>query len=500
MPRAALPASSPTAGDVLVAQGKRGEARAAGTSARSRSSTSAAALRRLVQLKPTRSAGRRRDAHAVARAARSVDRARLCGTGGLRQFLAMVGSDQAEDPRSAAGHGGGGGTRLAWTHRIGPSQDGFAPVFAEGSVYAASTQGNVARIDPATGAVRWQVGSRHALGSGVGTDGSVTVVATRRHADRARRPARAQVVGAAGGRGRDRTGGRAGSRSCCAVRQPRAGLRRRHRQAPLDLPAPGTAAGSAPDRVDRNRARHRLRRVARRPAGRAQPRERRAALGGHGGPAAWCDRDRAHRRRRRLAAGQRTRSVRGELPGRLSCFDAPTGRPLWARDVSSARGLDVDARLVTSPTTATGCTRSRARARASGARRARAARPSAPLSLGRWSWSATIRAWSTCCRVTTARSRVVSQPTAARSSPRRWRRARRVVQTRGGTLAPSRSTSHEPFARRGTAPTASRPLDGQRRRMSAAGARDRRSPERGQVDAVQSPDARRAAIVADRPA
>ena len=68
----------------------------------------------------------------------------------------------------------------AWSAALGaPSGVGFAPVVASDSVWAAAENGAITRLDLASGRVQWQVSVGKALTSGVGTDGSTAVVASR---------------------------------------------------------------------------------------------------------------------------------------------------------------------------------------------------------------------------------------------------------------------------------------------------------------------------------
>lgn len=237
--------------------------------------------------------------------------------------------------------------RLAWSQRVGPSQDGFAPAFAAGSAYAASSQGTVASVDAATGAMRWQVDLGVRLSAGVGSDGNVVVVATRTgmlvalDAQGARKwsvplGAEAVTVPAVGlgtviVRSSDNRvqafDSDTGKRRWSFQRQtPPLVLR----QTASIAIAPGTAYVGFPG--GRLVAMSLENGALRWEATVAQPRgateiERIADV--VGSP---------------LLSGREVCAV--SYQGRLSCYDAPSGRTLWARDLSSARGLDLDARLV----------------------------------------------------------------------------------------------------------------------------------------------------------
>jgi outer membrane protein assembly factor BamB len=75
-----------------------------------------------------------------------------------------------------------GTTRIeqAWSVSIGKvSGVGFAPAVVGTSVWAASREGSVVRLDLATGQSVWRVNTSTPLSAGVGTDGSTAVVVTR---------------------------------------------------------------------------------------------------------------------------------------------------------------------------------------------------------------------------------------------------------------------------------------------------------------------------------
>ena len=109
---------------------------------------------------------------------------------------------------------------------------------------------------------------------------------------------------------------------------------------------------------------------------------------------------------------------------RVACFDAASGRQLWARDVIALSGVTLDARyaFVTDERGAVhaldrsqrpvGLEAGRARLPPGCRRRSRAARP--------W-WSATSRAMCTSSRANRARSSRARRPTAPRCAPCRCR-------------------------------------------------------------------------------
>ncbi len=68
--------------------------------------------------------------------------------------------------------------RQAWTLPIGSASIfAFAPAADGGSVYAASADGTVARVDAATGVVAWRINAGMRLTGGAGSDGNIVAVA-----------------------------------------------------------------------------------------------------------------------------------------------------------------------------------------------------------------------------------------------------------------------------------------------------------------------------------
>lgn len=68
---------------------------------------------------------------------------------------------------------------VAWSLSLGAGGVNFQPVLAGDSLWAASRDGTVVRVDPATGAVRWRTRLERALIAGAGSDGETVVVASR---------------------------------------------------------------------------------------------------------------------------------------------------------------------------------------------------------------------------------------------------------------------------------------------------------------------------------
>ena len=69
--------------------------------------------------------------------------------------------------------------RTVWQANVGPGGIFvFTPAVAEGSVYAAARDGNVTRLEAATGKLIWKVSAGAPLSGGVGTDGKIVAVGT----------------------------------------------------------------------------------------------------------------------------------------------------------------------------------------------------------------------------------------------------------------------------------------------------------------------------------
>lgn len=66
--------------------------------------------------------------------------------------------------------------QLAWSTPLRGGGAGFQPVVAAGSVFAAGRDGSVLRLDAGTGAVIWRATSEKGVSTGVGSDGSLSVV------------------------------------------------------------------------------------------------------------------------------------------------------------------------------------------------------------------------------------------------------------------------------------------------------------------------------------
>ena len=65
-----------------------------------------------------------------------------------------------------------------WQSAVGKAVPGFAPLVLSDAVYAASTDGGISRIDPATGRTVWRTSAGRTLSAGPGANASVVVVGT----------------------------------------------------------------------------------------------------------------------------------------------------------------------------------------------------------------------------------------------------------------------------------------------------------------------------------
>lgn len=237
--------------------------------------------------------------------------------------------------------------RVAWTLKLGPAGIGFSPVFAAGSVFAASSDGTVARIDPATGRAVWQVSVGKPLATGVGSDGSLVAVAaidgTLIVLDADGKPKWTAPLG-----GKAVTVPAVGlglvivrsSDNRILAFEADSGKRRwslRRQNPPLVLRQTGSAA------------------ITPATAYVGLPGGKLLALSMVNGAQRW-----------EATVGQPTGSTEIEriadvvgaplvsgrdvcatsFKGKIACFDTATGRAIWSRDIEGSRGLDVDARLV----------------------------------------------------------------------------------------------------------------------------------------------------------
>lgn len=237
--------------------------------------------------------------------------------------------------------------KLAWTAGVGHGGVGFVPAVAAGSVFAASDDGTVVRLAAESGTEQWRVSLGKRLSAGVGSDGETVVVATRDGS-----------LVALGADGKQRWAVPMGGE---AVTVPAVGLG-------LVVLRSSDNRVSAYD-VETGKRRWSFQRqnpplVLRQTAGIAMSREsayvglpggRLVSLALQNGALRWEGRvsqPRGATEIERIADVAGTPLVSGRevcavsFQGKLACFDGPTGRPQWSRDVSSASGFDMDARLL----------------------------------------------------------------------------------------------------------------------------------------------------------
>lgn len=241
--------------------------------------------------------------------------------------------------------------RVVWSLRLAAAGSGFAPIVAGDSVYAAGADGTLARIDAASGRVRWQMQAARRLSTGVGSDGELAVVAGRD----------GNLIAVAAASGRPAWTAPLGAE---AVTAPAVGLGRVVvRTSDNRVSAYDPASGQRRWSVSRQPSAL----VLRQTAGLALapglvhvglPGGRLVAIGLEGGVQRWegsVSNPRGANEIERIAdiVGSPVAVGRdvcaASYQGRVACFEAATGRPLWARDVAAVGGIEVDARLVAVP-------------------------------------------------------------------------------------------------------------------------------------------------------
>ena len=231
--------------------------------------------------------------------------------------------------------------------RLGAAAQGFSPLYAGGSVFAAAADGTVVRVDPDKGTVIWKAQAGKRLSRGVGSDGDLTVVA-----------ARDGSLIAFDAQGAQRWTAQLGGE---AVTVPAVGMglvvvrssdnrvsafeadtgKRRwsfQRQNPSLVLRQTAGLAIAPDAV-----------YAGMPGGRL------VSLGLQAGALRWeasVSQPRGATEIERIADVVGTPLVSGRevcaasFQGKVACFDAVTGRANWSRDVSSSSGIDLDASML----------------------------------------------------------------------------------------------------------------------------------------------------------
>lgn len=242
------------------------------------------------------------------------------------------------------------GVVQAWSLATARGGVNFQPAHAGDSVWAAAGDGTVVRLDPATGSLRWRVRLERALIAGVGSDGETAVVAGRDG-----------TVIALDGAGAVRWSVPAGAE---IVTVPSVGLG-------LAIVRTSDNRVSAFD-LDSGKRRWSFDRqspplVLRQTAGIAMdagsvyvglPGGRLVALMLDSGALRWeaaVSMPRGANEIERIAdvVGMPLLAARQicavTFQGRISCFEAASGRTLWAHDLSSPSGFDMDGKLLVAP-------------------------------------------------------------------------------------------------------------------------------------------------------
>lgn len=238
--------------------------------------------------------------------------------------------------------------RTLWSTSIGSAKGQlFSPAVADGSVFVAGADGSVARIDASSGRTQWQINAGVPLTAGVGSDGSTVAVAAEKG-----------VLMVFNGEGKLRWKAQASSEilSVPAVGQglvvvrsvdnriaafdAESGTRRWFAQRPSPALTLRTAPGIA---------------ISGPTAYVALPGGRLLALATANGGARWemaVGDPKGTTELERIADLSGTPFVSGRdvcavaYQGRIACFDALTGAPRWAKEMSSEVGIGGDDRYV----------------------------------------------------------------------------------------------------------------------------------------------------------
>lgn len=264
--------------------------------------------------------------------------------------LGLVSACSSRGPKKLAAPPAGDGSikvTRAWSMPLGSSAVGFAAIFVRDSVWAAARGGTVVKVDAETGRVRWRIELRESLVSGIGSDGSLSVVGTE-SGDliglddsgqiKWRYPmgSRAATVPAIG---LGLVIVRAGDGRIIAV-DAESGQRRwvQARQNPSLLLRQLNAVAIAPDAA-----------YVGLPAGRL------ASFALNTGVPRWeipfaVPKGQTELERITDLVGQPLIIGRDvcavAFQGKVGCVDAVSGNPVWSRDLSSSTGIDVDVRFL----------------------------------------------------------------------------------------------------------------------------------------------------------
>src|SRR6185312_5066142 len=72
--------------------------------------------------------------------------------------------------------------QVVWQQSVGKGAPGLAPAITPSAVYAASVDGTLMRLDPATGRVEWKVSAGQPLSAGPGAGNGVVIAGTSKRA------------------------------------------------------------------------------------------------------------------------------------------------------------------------------------------------------------------------------------------------------------------------------------------------------------------------------
>lgn len=291
---------------------------------------------------------------------------RLDRAGGRRALLGRVGSASALAASAAVLSGcsslglfsskpkipplpplaGGGALRLLWSAPFA-GEVGFQPALAGASLWIATPGGRLALLDARSGALRWQIEVGRRLVSGVGSDGTIAVVASRDGA-----------IVAFDSDGKQRWASAVGAE---VVTVPAVGsgivvVRTSDNR----VSAFDTATGARRWSFQRQAPALVLRHTGSVAIDAAQvyvglPGGRMLALAADTGAQRWETAvaiPRGSNEIERIADLVGTPRLAGNdvcaaaFQGRVACLDIGTGRTLWSRDISSANGVDHDPRAL----------------------------------------------------------------------------------------------------------------------------------------------------------
>lgn len=242
--------------------------------------------------------------------------------------------------------GGGSTLRVLWTAAF-PGEVGFQPALMGDNLVVATPEGRLAMLDARTGALRWEINVGRRLAAGVGADASNIVVGSRDGS-----------LVALGSDGKQRWASAVGAE---VVTVPAVGSGitvvrgSDNRVSAFDL-----ATGARRWTFQRQSPSLVLRQTGGVAIDGAQvyvglPGGRMIALAADSGAQRWetaVSVPRGSNEIERIADLVGVPKLSGNdvcasaFQGRVACLDVGTGRTLWSRDISSANGVDIDARHV----------------------------------------------------------------------------------------------------------------------------------------------------------